>query len=160
MEGFENILLGVRNTRKNEKVTGPPDDKKRVAASGKCGSSEWRTAGPSLTVGMTDRRGWLQGENSYRGGTPFRIDSHYFCASKKSQAQDDRKESAANGKSGSSEWRTAGPSPTVGMTDRRGWLQGENGYRGGTPFRIDSHYFCASKKSQAQDDRKESGGER
>ena len=35
--------------------------KKRVAANGRCGSTEGRTAGPSASLGMTDRREWLKG---------------------------------------------------------------------------------------------------
>ena len=31
----------------------------------------------------------MQGENSCRGGTPFRIDSHHFCANKKVTASQD-----------------------------------------------------------------------
>ncbi len=50
------------------------------------------------------------------------------------------------------EGRTAGPSPAVGMTDRRGWLQGENSCRGGTPLRTHSHHFCANKKVTASQD--------
>jgi hypothetical protein len=38
---------------------------------------------------MTNRRGWLQGENSCRGGTPFRIDSHLFARIKKVTASQD-----------------------------------------------------------------------
>src|SRR5579859_570226 len=43
------------------------------------------------SVGMTNRRGWLQGENSCRGETPFRIDSIILAPIKKVTASRDDK---------------------------------------------------------------------
>ena len=89
---IENIWLGVQKHGKIEKVTGSENDKKR----------EWRRTvnavdrrapcGPSPAVGMTDSERAVAGENGCRGGTPFRIDRHHFCANEKvTGSRDDKR---------------------------------------------------------------------